>query len=182
MSIAHTFIDKARHMSAALRGSDGILDTLRDDHAELLELLEVGDRFPLPDEVRQRYPMLRTRLLSHLVAEQRVLYAACEEDSLIAPWMDEAQSDHDTIERLLLELDDLPREGEAWAETFTLLSEHVTEHIHQEEQDLFRLCDAAFAKSTLSELADDYRDIRREVERRMAGASEPGIEVLTMPA
>ena len=163
----------AKQAKAILRGQFGILNTLQKEHEVVAALMDrvASANASKPDRLKaanKHYPTIRTELLSHARAEQRVFYEACLSRAETAVLAGEFQSEHTQIENLLAELDASSPEDGAWFITFRTLQQEVEHHVHREENELFPLCKDAFDDKYLRGLDEHYRSLKSELGETFA--------------
>lgn len=167
----------AKKVSAAMRGDAGILNTLEGEHAEVSTLMEEVLSSDTPAKAAEKhYPTIRKKLLLHTRAEQRVLYAACEDHEDTAEMIPDSKAEHQEIEDILQELDTMSLDAPAWIERFEVLQRTVAQHVADEENDLFPLCKDAFESSRLRDLDDAYTEAKREIEPQIGEPLRPRTE------
>ncbi|MEV5510796.1 hemerythrin domain-containing protein [Streptomyces orinoci] len=111
-------------------------------------------------------------LVAHSAVEKEHLYPAVR-DHLPdgAGWVERELADHDRVERILRELEELEPGDEEFARLLPLLVAQVTTHVLEQEQRLFPRLGARCPTEVLAELGEKVRRSRRLVPTR----PRPGI-------
>ena len=160
----------AKKMGAALSGDAGILKTLEGEHAEVSSLMKkVIDAGEHGIETRlELFPEIRKKLLVHAKGEELEFYPVCREHPDTRELATESIDDHKEVERLIVQLDNLPIDAPAWLETLETLRDEVEEHVELEENELFPQAKQALGKDRLRELDGAYKRRKETLEQRVA--------------
>ncbi len=142
-----------------------IFNTLKTDHRIVRTLMArlAADNGEIPAR-RTLFNQVKQELIAHFKAEDQTFYGQIEHEPTLGPKISAARAEHDHIEALLDELEDLPIEGERWPDKYTALSQCVEAHFREEEGEIFELAgemlDSEKAKElgkAMEKVEDEYR-------------------------
>lgn len=138
---------------------------LKQDHLKAKRLLErINQTSNGGSKSRQRlFAELKQELELHTEVEETHFYPALKRHDETKDLVEEALADHEEVQKLLEELDQVDQEDESWADQFAELQESVEHHIEQEETELFRLAQEVLETSKADEIA-------KAIEKRKAAA------------
>ena len=110
---------------------------LREDHQKLKELFNQFGNTTNKSEKRNIVTAALTALEVHATLEEELIYPAWKEHVDKQGLTDEALAEHHVVHLLINELKEINPEDQRYNAKFTLLSEHVTNHIKEEEGKMF---------------------------------------------
>lgn len=141
-----------------------ILEILRRDHEEILELLArlEGISQDRMEERREIFEEFTRALLGHARAERATYYCRLEGNFDLPQRAMEALEEHLVLERILDELSDMEVSEEEWLTKFEIFKENVEDHFENEERVTFPLSKDVLGKEELELIATEYL---REKER-----------------
>jgi hemerythrin superfamily protein len=118
-----------------------IMLMLREDHQKVQQLF---DRFnhSTTNEKRNIVTAALAALEFHATLEEELIYPAWQE-YVAESLTHKALAEHYVVHALIKELKNISPEDERYHANFTVLSEHVTHHIEEEEGQLFPLAEKA---------------------------------------
>ena len=143
------------------------IELLTQQHRETEALFE---RFSDTSDESELLEIARTatsQLRWHTTIEEEIFYPAVRQQSeeLEADVLEDLE-EHHAVELLIDELEGLTPDDERFVPKFTVLSELVTHHVEEEEEEQFAQVRDAFGKSELDELGDRmaarYEELRGE--------------------
>jgi hemerythrin superfamily protein len=147
------------------------LQILRDDHRRIKDLFR---RFDEAADAQTRKAVVDAainELLNHTQVEEEIFYPALEKMGL-TDMVDDAEADHHAAAQTIQELTGPAGNGQLEAK-FRLLVDMVTEHITEEESQMFpRAAEAGYER--LERIARDIQEMRTDQEqgrRRQSGKS-----------
>jgi len=146
-----------------------ILNLLKDDHREVLDLCEqmeeTTDRGA--KKRQQLFEEMRTSLLAHSHAEQKIFYKPLLEQGDDPDTLLEAEVEHQVVERLLDDIAATDVSDEKWVAKITVLKELLQHHIKEEEGSVFKEARKAFDKKELDAMGEAFEQAK-EQEMAMA--------------
>jgi hemerythrin superfamily protein len=161
-----------------------VIEILTEDHREVEEMFGELTAATDPDERRRITDDITIELVRHAVAEEAHLYPAVREH---VPGGDELAdkeiSDHAGIERILKELEDTDAAGEGFTTLTRRLIDEVSEHVEDEETNLFPQLDAHTTKEQLLDLGEQVESAKRLAPTRPhpAAPDKPPLNKLLAP-
>ena len=133
---------------------------LREDHQKLKELFNQFGNTTNKSEKRNIVMAALAALEVHATLEEELIYPAWQEHVGEQGLTDEALAEHHVVHLLINELKEINPDDERYNAKFTLLSEHVTHHIKEEEGKMFPQAEKADV--------DWDRLTKRVIERRQS--------------
>ncbi len=130
------------------------LKHLKKEHKEVQEIFEKLENGKGNKE--ELFTKLKKELLPHLVAEEKVFYAAlmkkegAREDTL------ESYEEHHVTEKLFSEMEKMSRDDERWEAKLKVLKELVFHHIKEEERKLFKVAEKELGKDEFPTIMDRF--------------------------
>jgi len=153
--------------------TETVIDVLTREHGEVDALFEAV-RNAAPSARKRIFADLRIALGSHAIAEQTVVYPVFGDGEVTRALVLEAFEEHAIVRQLL---DELARAGpadETWMAKLAVLQENVTNHVREEEHELFPHARLAIGPLRLQELAVEYTAARkRQLTKMKAGPPKP---------
>lgn len=137
---------------------------LEEDHKSMRELLEEiestdqGDR----DTRGSLYARLKDELTVHEIIEEEIFYPELKAHPKAREIVLEGIEEHNVVDTLLAEMDELPIDDETWNAKFTVMKENVEHHMEEEEGEMFEKARSVFDASELSELGERMEKRRSE--------------------
>jgi hemerythrin superfamily protein len=110
---------------------------LREDHQKLKELFDQFGKTTNTTEKRTIVTAALASLEIHATLEEELIYPAWQEHMAEQGLTDEALAEHHVVHLLIKELKEINPEDERYNAKFTALSERVTHHIKEEEEQIF---------------------------------------------
>jgi len=142
----------------------GILSKLHADHEEVSALME-KILSASGAERNELFKEMKSKLLAHATAEQKILYKKMEKEGEEAArgFAYEGEVEHGLVEQLLEELGkSRSKDGEPWTAKMTVLKELVTHHVDEEESTGFSEARDTFDGDELEKLGQRFQ---REKEK-----------------
>jgi hemerythrin superfamily protein len=128
-------METAKAVKATATGISGVFKTLMEQHGEVSGLLRRVQNNP--DKRAELWPQIRRELLTHERGELRAVYPVLREFEETRELADLHDADATELEA---QIDNLEAEGldsASWGEQFDILVKLVTEHVREEESDIF---------------------------------------------
>jgi hypothetical protein len=144
-----------RHLVGRERTMDA-LKLLEDDHETVKGLLE--DIEPTTERAvktrEQLFARLRRELEVHEAIEEEIFYPALKEHPKAKDLVLEAYEEHNVVDMVMGEIDDVAYDDETWGAKFTVLKENLEHHIEEEETEMWKQARQVFDDEELDELGD----------------------------
>lgn len=100
----------------------------------------------------------------HTTIEEEIFYPGVHDLSEeIGDTVDEGIEEHHVVKVLMSEIRELPVGADDWVAKMTVLMENVQHHIEEEESELFSSVRSEMDADTLSDLAEQLEDKKREL-------------------
>jgi hemerythrin superfamily protein len=135
-----------------------LFETLRKDHQDVRESFR---RLKAEDDSSERVKLLfelETKLLPHMIAEERTLYPALRsKDEEIRDDVLEAAAEHNAVRLVLRDLAETPANDEVFAAKVKVLEEMVEHHVDEEESDIFEDIRNSMGSREAGELLQQFR-------------------------
>jgi hemerythrin superfamily protein len=138
-----------------IRETEETLNALRileDDHQKVRTLFQQGRNATDASKRRDLFDKIDRELEIHAHIEETVLYPALREYEEFEVMVADAGVEHQRIEFLLIELEDLGAESYDFDAKLQDLTDAVEQHIHQEEEQLFKKISEFFDEHELERL------------------------------
>lgn len=137
---------------------------LFDEYEELADdEADEEDRKALADEIC-------AMLTVHSMLEQEVIYPAAREAVDDQEQLDEAEAEHQQIDDLIAEIQEMEPSDASYDDKLTLLSEQVEHHVREEEDELFPMMEAS--ELDLDELGRALAERRAELLEELGYVEE----------
>jgi hemerythrin superfamily protein len=131
------------------------LDLLTQDHEKVRQLFEQAQQIRDNDEKKQIFDQIDTELAVHAEIEETIFYPALEEHDELKEMVREAREEHEQVEQLLLEIEDLATEDTDFSTQLTELEGTVEHHVAEEEEEMFPKVREIFDKVALEQLGKE---------------------------
>jgi hypothetical protein len=132
------------------------LKLLEDDHETVKGLLE--DIEPTTERAvktrEQLFTRLRRELEVHETIEEEIFYPALKEHPKAKDLVLEAYEEHNVVDMVMGEIEDVAYDDETWGAKFTVLKENLEHHIEEEETEMWKQARQVFDDEELDELGD----------------------------
>ncbi len=137
-----------------------IFSVLKQEHrnvnkifSELQDMREDSEKTP-----QEWFVLLKQEILSHAVAEHKSLYDRLIDEPATHDVVVRSEREHETVERLLQELEITPMNNPSWMQKLASLKYEVDNHVHEEENVIFPRAKAILEKNEQTEIAEEFRD------------------------
>ena len=140
------------------------LALLKKDHDQVKKMLkDLDDTTDRAIKTRQDlFERLKFSLTVHEQMEEAVLYPALKEHAETKEIVLEAYEEHDVVDTILGELEQIPFDDETWHAKLTVMRENLLHHIQEEEDEMFGLVRRLLDKATLESLGEQMRTIKAQ--------------------
>ena len=129
---------------------------LEDDHKTVKKLLEDLDSTTERGvKTRQElFSKIKKEMEVHEAIEEEIFYPALKEHPKAKEIVLEGYEEHNVVDSLMSQLDEVPFDDETWGAKLTVMKENIEHHIEEEEDEMFRKARSVFDKAELEELGD----------------------------
>jgi hemerythrin superfamily protein len=138
------------------------IDVLKQDHDKVKQLFQ---RFESSDDEslhRRLFEEIKTELQIHSHIEEAVFYPVVEEkDDELNEMVQEAYDEHAEVNDLLVEIEDLNREGSDLRSKVIELKDIVEHHVQEEENEMFPKVRQAMGEEELSRMGEELAAEKR---------------------
>ena len=162
----------ANHENAIDAKGTFITLMLREDHQKLKELFDQFGKTTNKNEKRNIVTAAIAALEVHATLEEELIYPAWQEHVDEHGLTDESLAEHHVVHLLINELKEINPEDERYNAKFTVLSEHVTHHIKEEEGKMFLQAEKADV---------DWDRLTKHVIERRQSLEQKTLWLLGMP-
>jgi len=136
------------------------LDLLIQDHEKVKKLFQEAEQTTDHTQKTELFDRIDTELAIHAEVEESVFYPAVEKHETLKGMVAEARDEHEEVEELLLEIEDLATEGTEFDSKLTTLKETVEHHIAEEEGEMFPKVREFFDDKILEQLGKELESAK----------------------
>ncbi len=132
------------------------LQLLKADHDKVKKMLgELDSTTERGVKTREEgFAKLRRELEVHEAIEEEIFYPALKEHPKAKELVLEAYEEHNVVDMVLGEIDDVAYDDETWGAKFTVLKENLEHHIEEEETEMFEQARQVFEEEELAQLGE----------------------------
>jgi hemerythrin-like domain-containing protein len=165
-----------RFDNEAAQTTRDIFELLRRDHRQVRGLLDEMEGTEDRDAVRRQdlFERLVTELEAHSQAEEDVFYSVLEKHADMAERIDEARQEHDDLDQMLEELDEISAGDAGWMDKIHELRQVFQRHIDEEEGDLFSRARERLGREETLRLAHEFVRARETARADVTGEQTAG--------
>ncbi|MDD5233084.1 MAG: hemerythrin domain-containing protein [Syntrophales bacterium] len=158
-------------MDQAQAGADQtIYDILQKEHNEVKDLLKrIGDSKD-PRQTSQLMAQLRSALVPHMRAEEKVVYPALMKDENAKSLALQAQKEHKAAQKVLQDMSRMRRNDAKWQAGFNMLNQSLNTHIENEEGPLFDQAKNVWNDQQARQIAQQYMAAKKQAGAQPRGA------------
>lgn len=146
-----------------------ILDLLKRDHEQVARLLTEIEAAASDEQRDQMFAQLVGAIEVHAQAEEDVFYATLDADDKLEASLDDARQEHDEIDQLLEEMDEIGGAGEEWLDKLGELRQRIQHHVDEEEGAIFERAREVLGVEQLARLGEELERARRVVSGAVSG-------------
>jgi len=110
---------------------------------------------------------LKNALTVHEVIEEEIFYPTLKEHPRAKEIVLEGYEEHDVVDRLMGELEQLPVDDETWGAKAKVMAENIQHHIEEEEGDMFDKARQVFDRDELEQLGEQMAARKEQAMREM---------------
>jgi hemerythrin superfamily protein len=136
------------------------LDLLIEDHQRVKQLFEQAQQIRDNQQKKELFDQIDMELAIHAEIEETIFYPALEEHNELKDMVREARREHEEVEQLLLEIEDLATEDTDFTSQLAELEESVEHHVAEEEGEMFPKVREIFDNDTLERLGKDLESAK----------------------
>jgi hypothetical protein len=146
------------------------IDLLLADHEKVRKLLvELDKTTERGTKTRQElFKRVKDELSVHEIIEEEIFYPSLKEHPKAKEIVLEGYEEHEVVDTLMGELDQLPVDDETWHAKFTVMKENIEHHVEEEEGEMFAKARQVFSRDELEALGRVMEDRRIEARRELA--------------
>ena len=152
---------KVKAIKARLSGLVGVFKTLSEQHGEVAMLLERAKTSN--EKFVQLWPTIRRELLSHEKAELREVYPILRTREATRPLAEEHDLEAHELEQLIRAIDELPVAAPERTEVYHRLVRTVMEHAREEEGEIFPRAQEAIGKAQAEALEATFLAAKQQI-------------------
>ncbi len=119
-----------------------------------------------PIQRRKIYGEIKDELEVHAAGEKSIFYKALGKNSMGSEQLDHEEMEHEHIKELLRKLDHMDTQSPEWLEEFKNLAQCVTEHIQEEERDVFKFAHTVLSKEKEKELVKEMESFKNRFKNK----------------
>jgi hemerythrin-like domain-containing protein len=129
---------------------------LEEDHKKVKKLLtELDSTTERGVKTREElFTKVKQELEVHEAIEEEIFYPALKEHPKAKDLVLEAYEEHNVVDMVMGEIDDVAYDDETWGAKFTVLKENLEHHIEEEETEMWKQARQVFDDEELDELGD----------------------------
>jgi len=139
---------------------------LKEDHEKVKKLLEqIESTTERGVKTREElFGKIRSEMKVHETIEEEIFYPALQQHPKAKEIVLEGYEEHDVVDRLMGDLDDMPFDDERWGAKLKVMKENIEHHIEEEEDEMFEKARSVFDKEELEELGAQMEARKKEAE------------------
>ena len=149
--------------------AQSILDLLKRDHAKVARLLAEIEASGSDEQRDQLFAVLVAEIEVHAQAEEDVFYATLDADDTLEASLDDARQEHDEVDQLLEEMDEIGSAGDEWLEKLRELRQRIQLHVEHEEGPIFERAREVLGEEQQAQLGAELERARRAAAGSVSG-------------
>jgi hemerythrin superfamily protein len=138
------------------------LTLLTDDHRRVKKLLRELESTEGPKTREELFGRIKRELTAHEVIEEEIFYPTLKEHPKAKEVVLEGIEEHNVVDRLMGELEELPFDAETWGPKATVMVENIEHHIEEEEGEMFRKARQVLDDDELEALGERMVERKKE--------------------
>jgi hemerythrin-like domain-containing protein len=116
------------------------------------------------------FERIKAELTVHEVIEEEIFYPTLKQHPRAKEIVLEGYEEHDVVNRLMSDLEDLPVDDESWGPKAKVMIENVEHHIEEEEGDRFAKARQVLDRQELIDLGEAMATRLEEAQQELATA------------
>lgn len=139
-----------------------ILEILKSEHIEIIQLLNRIIRTPEINSKKKFYEEMKMKLFAHMEAEELTLYSSLKNEQIDNALFlaEDAEFEHRQVRDSFEMLEGLEFNSEEWVELFQEIKSSIEEHVEFEESTLFAEAKEDFSDGQLLHFSKNYLETK----------------------
>lgn len=146
-----------------------ILELLKRDHRKVDAILAAIESAGSDEQREQLFAQLVGEIEIHAQSEEDVFYDTLDADAQLEERLDDARHEHDEIDHLLEEMDEIGSAGAEWIGKLRDLRQLIQHHVDDEENRIFPRAQEVLGDDQLARLGGEFEHARRVVAGAVSG-------------
>jgi len=139
-----------------------ILSLIETDHREVEKLFEQLENSADSKKVQDTFKKIFTELSLHSHAEELVLYPAMQEYEETKQYIEEAESEHNTVKILLEQMKSLKPSDPEFEVKLKYLKESTLHHVEEEKNEVFAAVRECMDEKELESLGQEFEQAKAQ--------------------
>jgi hemerythrin superfamily protein len=147
--------------------SETILNTLRQEHREIEDLIYLIGRVDNYSQRKGYYQAMIEILLPHMAGEENSLYSRLKDEIADKDAIELAKmaiQEHAEIKNLIKELEKIEFASNEWQKVFNLFKQVFLKHVEEEESEIFNELKEDFSKDELIDISEEFQEAKYQIE------------------
>jgi hemerythrin superfamily protein len=161
--------DRVIHRKGNAMDEREIFSVLQMDHRKVELMFKEIEEAKTHERALGIFRQLKADLNTHSIAEEETVYIRFQAVDSMREYLGEARQDHADIRVLLDEITDVLDEHEAFLDRIDELHQLVSQHVEEEENQLFKLIRKNSSDELRRELAQQFLKARQRIQENVAG-------------
>lgn len=137
---------------------------LKKDHKKVAKLMDELLETKSTAERKKLFEEIKHELVLHAKTEEATFYKAIKNHKLAEEWVDEAEDEHEDIEKYMKKLSSLKFGSEEWIEQFGEFKHCVSHHVEEEEGHIFEKAKKILSKQRATGLAVEMDELKQSAK------------------
>ncbi|MGI0484551.1 hemerythrin domain-containing protein [Pantanalinema rosaneae CENA516] len=150
--------------------AQNILLMIENEHREVEQLFDQFESAGSRKKVQECFNQIYKELSLHAQAEELAFYPAMREYEEIESYIEEAESEHNSVKILLEQMKALKPEDAEFKLKMTHLKEAVIHHIKEEESEIFTAVRECMNEEKLEELGQRFQEAKQKWQSEVEAA------------
>lgn len=148
---------------------EAIYQRLEKDHREIRSMMKEIAETTEGDAARRRelFARLRQEMISHDRAETEAFYQPLEKEGETRRKAYEGETEHDVLEFLLREVQEIDPADERWSARFQVLQEITEHHLEEEEQEMFGKARKVVSEDRAEQMTAQFNRQKEQIRQRL---------------
>jgi len=147
----------------AAKSKQDILSLIEADHRKVEELFDQFEELE-GKKAQECFKQIYKELTLHARVEELVFYPALREYEEMEGYIEEAESEHNSVKILLEQMKSLKPSDSEFETKMTHLQESVMHHVEEEEDEIFEAVRSAMDEAELEELGQEFQTTKTKIE------------------
>jgi hemerythrin superfamily protein len=146
---------------------ENILNKLKKEHRQVLDLLHKISQVKEVETKKKLFDEVYKSLLMHMIGEEETIYQHLKKDThdiAAEEVATEAEAEHEEIREILERLVELGPDSISFDEEIQNLQQVLSDHILEEESDLFVEAKDDFSLSELQHFAQEFEKAKQQIQ------------------